>query len=159
MSATIFGSASASGALTKPFEVTDSRERAFTSLLTMLEAAQSKSLLDFVKSDEEPILLEEPETLDAGATIASRAQYDILLKKAKDQKKDIAALMGLLRPLVSESAWAMMLHLTKTSIFAKLLSKEQHARFTQIFTKQYIAEGVSDGRPIVPTTPIGGQSD
>ena len=43
--------------------------------------------------------------------------------------------------------------------FTKLLSKEQHARFTQIFTKQYIAEGVSDGRPIVPTNPIGGQSD
>ncbi len=35
--------------------------------------------------------------------------------------------------------------------FTKLLSKEQHDRFTKIFTKQYIAEGVSDGRPLGPT--------
>jgi hypothetical protein len=133
MSATIFGSASATGAPTKPFEVTDSRERAFTSLLTMLEAAQSKSLLDFVKSDVEPIMLEEPETLDAGATTASRAQYEILLKKAKDQKKDIAALMGILRPLVSESAWAMMLHLTKTSIFATLNPRQVIRKFKEAF--------------------------
>jgi hypothetical protein len=42
--------------------------------------------------------------------------------------------------------------------FTKLLSKEQHARFTQIFTKQYIAEGVSDGRPIGPNISVD-QSD
>lgn len=35
--------------------------------------------------------------------------------------------------------------------FTKLLSKEQHARFTQIFTKQYIAEGVLGSSPLNPT--------
>ena len=43
--------------------------------------------------------------------------------------------------------------------FTKLLSKDQHARFTQIFTKQYIAEGVLGLRPLNPTIPIAGQSD
>jgi hypothetical protein len=133
MSASIFGSAGAPGTQAKPFELTDDRERAFDILIMMVEEAQSLGLAEHVQAEVEQAILEEPNPDDAGATVASRAQYDILLKKAKDQKKDIATLMGKLRLLVSDGAWKRMLRLTTTSIFDTLNPRQVIRKFKEAF--------------------------
>ena len=72
------GSAGSNATLTNPYDnKTNSKDRAFDILIIMLEAAASRSLSDHVKLDPAPIMLVEADVVGAGATIASRAQYEI----------------------------------------------------------------------------------
>lgn len=128
------GSAGSHATLTKPYDhESDSKDHAFEILNVMLETAASRSLSDHVKLYPAPALLVEPEAAGAGATVATRAQYDIDLKKYETQMKNFNDLILDFKKLITIKTYEYMLQITGTKKYDTLSPREIYEKFKEGF--------------------------
>jgi hypothetical protein len=128
------GSAGSHATLTKPYDYkTDSKDHAFEILNIMSEMAASRSLSDHVKLDPAPAMLAEPNAEGAGATVATRAQYEIDMKKYETQRENFNDLILDFKKLMAAITFAFMLHVTGTKIFTSLSPRDIYRKFKKAF--------------------------
>lgn len=112
---------------------TDSKDRAFDILNLMLEMAASRSLRDYVKLVPAPALLAEPDAVNAGATTATRAQYEIDQKKYEVQLKSFNELILDFKKLITTKTYAYMLQITGTEKYSVLGPRDIYEKFKEGF--------------------------
>ena len=127
-------SAGSHATFTKPYDrKSDGKDRAFDTLNIMSEMAASRSLSDYVKLDPAPALLAEPIAVDAGATAATRAQFEIDSKKYEKQFENFNDLILDFKKLINTESFAHMLQITGTKRYTTLSPREIYSKFKKAY--------------------------